>query len=56
MIYKSLNAHTDLAEVMWELLFIFNDVSKPSLETKVYSEVGQTSRNLRGIEGTIFNI
>jgi len=34
---------------MGELMFIFNDMSKSSLESKVHSKVGQTSRNLRGI-------
>lgn len=46
------NAHTDLAKVTGELLFIFNDMSEPSLESEVYSKVGQTSRNLRGITQT----
>lgn len=49
----NINAHTDLAEVMGELLFIFNDMSKTSLESEVYSKVGQTSRNLRGNVQTI---
>lgn len=32
---------------MGEFLFIFNDMSEPSLKSKVDSKVGQTSRNLR---------
>lgn len=38
--------HTHLAKVMRELLFILNDMSKPSLESKIHSKVGQTARYL----------
>lgn len=38
---------------MGELLFVFNDMSKTSLESKVYSKVGQSTRNLKGIKQTI---
>lgn len=34
---------------MRELLFILNDMSKPSLESKIHSKVGQTARYLRRI-------
>lgn len=52
---RSVRAHTDLAEVMRELLFIFNYMSKASLESEVHSKVGQSLRNLRGNIQTINN-
>lgn len=38
---------TDLAKVMGELLLIFNNMSKATLESKIHSKVGQTSWNLK---------
>lgn len=34
---------------MGELLFIFNNMSKATLQSKVHSKVGQTSWNLKKI-------
>lgn len=48
MTCKSLKTPADLAKVMRELLFVFNDMSKAPLESKVYSKVWQTPRNLGG--------